>query len=561
MAATPPIMTSLTKAFIGPRVAMFILGIAQGLPYALLTGTVMAWLSNAVDTSTIGILSWGALAYAFKFIWSPVVSTFMPVPFKEGGPFGRWRAWMIFTQIPIVIALFFIANIEAGQQLGLVALLIVIGTFSAATNDIAIDAWRIKASRTSEMLDTLSTLVQLGFRSAAFMGGFFALIFAARLGWQTTWWIMAIAMTLCFISVLFMPDVDESQSAKPSITLGVSLGKDRHKYLIPVLIAWGISISVLFGYMFLTVTAEDAPSTRNFTLYVGPLIILACVGTPALMSALLLKRDETLTTDGPEATSGMDILWANLLEPMIDLIRRLRWSAFLILGLVLTYRYADMVWGAFAYPFYLGAPDNNGGLGHTLDEVAAASKFFGVIMTILGTAGAGAVLAFLGRMNALVIGAILAAATNLLYADLAAGGANIEAFISFMHLETFFNFLNIPIQWIFNEGTVTMDSRLQGLMVVIAGENLVVGFASVVYVAYLSSIVNKRYAAVQYALLASLTMLIGAIGRPLLGELIEERGFAYVFVLTALLGCIGVAFSLAEWIRQRGGKKPAINME
>jgi PAT family beta-lactamase induction signal transducer AmpG len=97
---------------------------------------------------------------------------------------------------------------------------------------------------------------------------------------------------------------------------------------------------------------------------------------------------------------------------------------------------------------------------------------------------------------------------------------------------------------------VSIDERLSRLMIVIGAENLAVGFASAAIVAYLSSIVNPRYAAVQYALFASLTMLIGSLGRGALGELIEERGFAYVFYLTAALGLVAVAATALEWLRQ-----------
>jgi MFS transporter, PAT family, beta-lactamase induction signal transducer AmpG len=88
------------------------------------------------------------------------------------------------------------------------------------------------------------------------------------------------------------------------------------------------------------------------------------------------------------------------------------------------------------------------------------------------------------------------------------------------------------------------------LMIAIAGENLAGGFASVAVVAYLTSVVNPRFAAVQYALLASLTMLIGTLGRPWLGAMIETQGYYSVFILTFWLGGIAVALSAFEWFRQ-----------
>jgi PAT family beta-lactamase induction signal transducer AmpG len=95
-------------------------------------------------------------------------------------------------------------------------------------------------------------------------------------------------------------------------------------------------------------------------------------------------------------------------------------------------------------------------------------------------------------------------------------------------------------------------------MMVIGAENLAVGFASAAIVAYLSSIVNPKHAAVQYALFASLTMLIGSLGRGALGEMIEAKGFAYVFYLTAALGLVAVAASALEWLRQSRAPRAAV---
>ena len=95
-------------------------------------------------------------------------------------------------------------------------------------------------------------------------------------------------------------------------------------------------------------------------------------------------------------------------------------------------------------------------------------------------------------------------------------------------------------------------------MITIAGENLAVGIAGAAYVAWLSSIVAKGYSAVQYALLASLTLMVGTLGRGALGEMIEQRGYHYVFIFTALIGVIAVVLCVLEWIREnRAGKQAA----
>ena len=244
-----------------------------------------------------------------------------------------------------------------------------------------------------------------------------------------------------------------------------------------------------------------------------------------------------------------------MILPLMDMVRRLGWAFILVLALILTYRFADLVWGSFAFFFYLD--DRFGALWMTNDEVAVASKTFGVIMTIAGS-GLGAIaLVFLGRMPCLFLGALLAAATNLLFADLAAGryiaetatfvptegGDAVTAFMAFTRLDYVLNLIP-PIFGLENRPELT---RLMGA---IAGENLAVGFASVASVAFLTSIVNPKYAAVQYALLASLIMLIGSLGRAWLGELIETDGYYTVFVTTFWIGLVPVVLVGLEWLRQ-----------
>jgi len=264
------------------------------------------------------------------------------------------------------------------------------------------------------------------------------------------------------------------------------------------------------------------------------------------------------------AARASDTLFVSVLVPLMDLVRRFGWGLILIFSLVLTYRFADLVWGSFAYPFYLG--ENFGALGRDYSEIAFASKTFGVVMTVAGSAIGAVTLIFLGRMPCLLIGAFLAAVTNLLFADLAAGrfdatlgldtttdplaGADgLSGFLAATGLREAFEaliavFAAIPF---FN---IEVNDGLTNLTAAIAAENLAVGFASVSIVAYLTSIVNPKYAAVQYALLASLTMLIGSLGRAELGTLIEKNGFYDVFVLTFVIGLLPVVLAAAEWFRQ-----------
>jgi MFS transporter, PAT family, beta-lactamase induction signal transducer AmpG len=215
-----------------------------------------------------------------------------------------------------------------------------------------------------------------------------------------------------------------------------------------------------------------------------------------------------------------------LILPLAELTRRLGWGVVIALGLILSYRITDNIWGSFAFPFYLTE------LQYTGDEVAFASKVFGVFMTMAGIAIGGVLFATVGRMPTLMVGAIVAAASNLLYADLASGAYFIDATARFLQLDTFGS-----------------DLRMVRLLIAISGENIAGGLAGAAFVAYLSSITSREYSAVQYALLSSLTFLVGSLGRAAIGEAIDRIGYAPVFRFTALIGLIAVFFVFLEWMR------------
>jgi PAT family beta-lactamase induction signal transducer AmpG len=137
-------------------------------------------------------------------------------------------------------------------------------------------------------------------------------------------------------------------------------------------------------------------------------------------------------------------------------------------------------------------------------------------------------------MPTLLVGAIIAAASNLLYADLASGAHYIDIFARTLHLDAFGH-----------------DLRMVRLLIAVSGENIAGGLAGAAFVAYLSSITSREFSAVQYALLSSLTFLVGSLGRAAIGEAIDRIGYAPVFHFTAALGLVAVGFVILEWIRVR----------
>lgn len=522
-------------------------GFAAGLPFAMLIGTLNAWLGEAgVDLATIGVLSWIGLAYAFKFLWSPAVDRLeLPVL----GRLGRRRGWIVGCQLLIAASLAAIASIDPLTNLGRFAVAAVFGAFAAATQDVVIDAWRIEAADDETPLDLLSALYQFGYRTASLVGGAGALVLAQRTSWPAVYGAMALLMGLAIVAAFRAPEpaharVDRGAAAALGGLSGVA-PRWRNAGLLAVLLAWGWAIASLGSFM-VSVVAPDAgaterPSARAFMTGTGPFIVLATVILPALVAGGLdgLRRRGNGLAPLPGAAPAaalqraLDHLAGAILGPLAELIGRLRLAAVLVLVLILSYRLTDSIWGPFAFPFYLGT------LHYSHDEVAFASKVFGVGMTIAGVALAGGFLLRFGRMATLTLGAVVAAASNLLYYDLALGGPRIDALLAATRLHDLLAFFGV-------------DDRMGRLLVAISGENVAGGFAGAAFVAYLSSVASREYSAVQYALLSSLTLLIGSLGRGPLGEAIDVEGYPPVFLFTTALGGIGVAACLLEWLRTRG---------
>ena len=532
---------ALASAFSDRQVlAIFFLGLASGLPYVVVGGTLGAWLTTVdVKPTAIGLLTWALLAYSFKFMWAAAFQS-RRTPFKLN--IGPRRFWMFLFWGLITIGLFVLSFSDPPNNIGRIALVAVVVAFFSANFDIVLAAWRIESARDDMHLDILSAVEQFGYRIASFMGGFVALILADHFGWRPTFLAATGLMATCVVGVLLAAptklDSDENLSDPRHFRQGANLSPTlRNLATLTVLCAWGGAFYVIGDFMHGALTDPGAHDAKQFIKIQGRWIIFATVFSLGLVSAFLVWQNERLTSleTAPEARGVLAILYLAILEPMMELISRLRWAVLIILPLVLTYRFTDLIWGGFAYPFYLGT--NYGALAHTLTEVGLASKLIGVIATIAGIALGGLAMLRFGRLPVLVVGAILAALTNLLFADLASGAGFTDGFLGFTQLDHLFAFFG-------------QDIRMARLISVIFAENIAVGLASAASIAYLSSIVNKEYAAVQYALLVSLVFLLGVLGRPAIGQIIETDGFAKAFILCAWLGGIAVVFSILEWIRQ-----------
>ncbi|MBD8216245.1 muropeptide MFS transporter AmpG [Erwinia persicina] len=176
---------------------LLILGFASGLPLALTSGTLQAWMAvENIDIKTIGFFSLVGQAYVFKFLWSPLMDRYTP-PFL-----GRRRGWLLLTQLLLIVGIALMGFMQPSRDLTLLAALAVLVAFCSASQDIVFDAWKTDVLAASERGSGAAISV-LGYRLAMLVSGGLALWLADRfLGWQAIWWLMAAMMVPGVIATL-----------------------------------------------------------------------------------------------------------------------------------------------------------------------------------------------------------------------------------------------------------------------------------------------------------------------------------------------------------------------
>jgi PAT family beta-lactamase induction signal transducer AmpG len=398
-----------------PCLRMLFLGFSAGLPLLLILGTLSFWLREAgIDRSTIGYLTWVGLIYAFKWVWAPLVDR-VQIPFLTK-LFGRRRSWLLFAQVLIILGLVGMSSLDPQVALNSIVWCALLVAFGSATQDIALDAFRIE-SATTDYQAALAATYQTGYRLALIWAGAGVLWLAARVetgtgydasAWQFAYLCMAASIGVGVITTL--------------------LSKEPAKY--------------------------ELAQVRTIKAW----------------------------------------LYQTLIEPFAEFISRYRWHAILILSLIAVYRISDVVMGIMANPFYVD-------MGYTKDEVAAVSKVFGVVMTLVGAFVGGVLTLHFGVLRILFVGAVLSAVSNLLFAWLA-----------------------------------TQGHDLHGLIWVISADNLSSGIASAAFIAFLSSLTNIRYSATQYALFSSMMLLLPKWLAGFSGVFVDQFGYQAFFYGTAIIG-------------------------
>ncbi len=497
---------------------MLALGFSAGLPLLLVFGTLSFWLREAgIDRTTIGYLSWVGLAYGFKWVWAPLVDR-LPIPLLTRW-LGRRRSWLLAAQLTIIAALVLMALTDPKVALQPVIWCALAVAFGSATQDIALDAYRIESANI-ERQAALAAAYQTGYRMAMIWSGAGALWIAARSeiagaaayqpgAWQAAYLAMAASMLVGVVTVLFSPEpalrareaddheiaATHARFAANGIPLygvvlfatGLLLGLDL---VGPGWLLLGGALLANYLVLLLPYLSPEGLISMAMLLFVSYLLELMLYGLLIVGLARSGLRIWIPSALVPIAT------WFNhaFYLPFADFLRRYGRQALLILALIAIYRISDVVMGIMANPFYVD-------MGYTKDEVAMVTKIYGVIMTLVGAFVGGGLAMRFGVMRVLMLGAVLSAGSNLLFAWLGSRGHDVTS-----------------------------------LIFVISADNLSSGIASAAFIAYLSSLTNINYSATQYALFSSMMLLLPKTLAGYSGAYVDAFGYSNFFTATALLG-------------------------
>ena len=454
---------------------MIMLGFSSGLPILLVFSTLSVWLTKAgIERSTVTLFSWAGFAYAFKFLWSPLVDKISIPVFLN---LGHRRSWLLLTQFLIIFSLVLTSVNDPQNNIIITAVCITLVAFFSATQDIIIDAYRIE-SIDKKLQGSLSSMYIAGYRIGMLVGGAGSLWLASYWGSENyehdVWKKVYLSMSLLMFIGVLANLISKEPKRKRNFTRKTNL---HVKFFLSIMISLLIFIYI-YSYL------DNPFSGPMLSFFYTILKLIFCFICSGLFLLFLVKLK----------FQSKSIIKESYFSPIKNFVVKYGKVAVIILLLISLYRMADVVMGVMANIFYLEK-------GYSINQIATYSKFFGVFATIAGGLLGGYFAMKYGTMITLFIGALIASLSNLLFAWLATAETNIKFLIS-----------------------------------VITADNISSGFAGAAFVVYLSGLTSLKFTATQYALFSSIMLFLPKLIAGYSGSWVDVIGYHNYFVVTALLG-------------------------
>ena len=487
--------------------AMLALGMSAGLPILLVYTVLSLWLREAgVSRTTIGFFVVVGFAYSLKFLWAPLVDRVAIPGFSA--LLGKRRGWTLFAILATGLSMLAMSFQDPTANLANVALCAVLIAVSSATLDICVDAWRVDSAANEEQA-AMSAVYQLGYRFgmiAAVSGGLFladiggfgltygALAGLALIGGSTPLW----AGEPDWTRDGFKP---EGRSAVKIISM-IALG-------LATLLA--IAVFLYFGMReggYLRLMGAGVAQGYKAMLSGVSADGQKLLGASFLIFILMLPFLGTLyfLTLGKKLLADDNIYAVPIIGDFADIVRRTGWMALIVFAIVATYRISDTTMGVMAGPLYID-------LGYSKSVIGTVKGAFGITMLIIGAFAGGWAATRFGMAKAMIIGAVITIATNLVFAWLA---------------------------------TVSSPKAIY-LFATIGADNVAAGFAGSVFIAFMSILTNKNFSASQYALFSSLFAFYGKSLAAFSGVLADEIDYMWFFVVTSAIGVPALILVIWTW--------------
>ena len=406
------------KAFLDRRaLIMLFLGFSAGIPILLIFSSLSLWLGEAgIDKSAVTFFSWAALGYSFKFVWAPLIDE-LPVPFLTKA-LGRRRSWLLIAQCLIVCAICIMASSDPslGQsyliQMAIGAVLL---GFSAATQDIVIDAYRIELAET-EMQTVLASTYNAGYRIGMIVAGAGALFLASYLGtakgnyiyeaWKYTYFTMAAVMSVGIITTLCIREPQVNRVYKHYKTTDYY----RLVFVFFIAVATFVLSYIYSGHITEAIT-QSAEITDTAALFGLEALRFLTATAFALLIGIALVKLGVVNQQMAKET------WV---APILDFFKRYGVKLALVLLLLIGFfRISDIIAGVISNVFYQD-------LNFSKEQIAEAVKIYGVLFSLVGGFLGGLLAQRMNIMKLMFVGAVLASSTNLIFIGLVKSGQPLD---------------------------------------------------------------------------------------------------------------------------------------
>ena len=479
------------------RLALYLLlGFAAGLPFYMFNAVLLLRLAkHGVDIVTVGFFAWVALLPTFKFAWAPLLDKYDVPGF--GRFWGKRRGWIMLAQLGIFLSTVAMALTSSDANLPVTALFAILLAFWTTTLEVAADAWRIELAPTAEQQGPLVAANLWGYRSAMVAAGSGAIYIAAKSDWTTAYLVIAALAFLPFpILAAMRPEPGQSGGRGAALVTGIVAS-------LVVLAVTGVATAI-FGWLLLKALGSvglDNPDVVKYWVFAVALLPFIALGAAVPWLRRLPANHRLLTT--------------SVLAPYINVAWRYGLVIIPILLFVSVYRMGDVMALTLSHPLF-------NALGYSLEAIAFSDGAVALVSSMIGVALGGWLAAKAPMGWALVVGAIMSALSNWIFAWLAhqaPGG---------------------PI-W-FHVGSMAVTAGDFDLYLSMAVDQFGHGFEGAVFVVYLSMLVNPRFPGAQYALLSGLAFLIPRLLAGLSGVFQKAIGYDGFFIMAGSMSLAAIVF-------------------